>query len=650
MHLVPHAKKFALHEMHGSGRPSFYADISLHSDKGACMGNKNFMSFARAIPVLAGMEQTSGLLKTFYTQWGGLNALRILLGTGSKTGHLKTLKDLANFRLGDITPNFLVTMWEVFGEREAIISEGRRFTYADLKDRALRLANALQGLGLKPKDRCAELLYNCSEFFEAFFACSLIGCPMPFLNWHLRTEELVDAVNRVRPKVLILHAEFAPEISALRERLPSIEHYIVVGDTVPGGMLAYEGLLSLSPDAMPETHLVVALNPYTGGTTGTPKNVNYFDSIGYAFSDLAETPRISLGEYLRYLILQFSFLYWFGGTEIKDPVTKNIRCLIPGPLYHAGSIAGWVPFILLGGTGVPMKVFDPGEFLRLIEFERINWVFVVPTMLERILALPEEIKCRYDLSSMHTIICAAAPATPELKMATNAFFRQQGCRRNVFTEFYGSSETAVSSVLLPGDYEEKPERYASVGKVRCADTRVFDEESGTWCPPGKDGRVLTRSLTTIGLDYVGSPEKVESAFKRIDGELWFDDGLLGHMDEDGFLYLTGREKEMIITGGVNIFPNEIESAIKRHDKVMDVAVVRYPHAELGEVPAAVIQPKDGQTLGKDEIIDHLKALNLTSFKIPRHVEFVESLPRHIDGKMRKKEIEDRFWEGVERRG
>ncbi len=614
------------------------------------MGDKGFMNFIRAIPELARLEQTSGLLKAIATQWGAMNTLRILLKTGSKTGHLKTIRDLAGFRLADITPNFIVSMWEVFGEREAIISEGKRFTFNAMKGRVLRLANALQSLGLKPKDRCAELLYNGNEFFEAFFACSLTGCPMPFLNWHLTGEELVDAINRARPRVLILHDELLDMIAPVRHRLPTIEHYVVAGTRVPEGMLSYEELIANAPEEMPETHLVVALNPYTGGTTGTPKNVNYYDSIGYAFSDLAEAPKVSLAEYLRFLVLQFSFLYWFGGTEIKDPITRNIRCLIPGPLYHAGSIAGWVPFILLGATAVPMMRFDPEAFLALIEKERINWVFVVPTMLERILALPEDARRRYDLSTMRTLICAAAPATPELKRATNAFFQAQGCAHNVFTEFYGSSETGVSSVLLAKDYEEKPERYASVGKIRCADTKVYDEESRAWCPPGRDGKILTRSLTTISLNYAGSPEKLESAFKKIDGELWFDDGLLGHMDKDSFLYLTGREKEMIITGGVNIFPNEIEAAIKSHDKVMDVAVVRYPHAELGEVPAAVIQLKDGQEIGAGEIIEHLKAMAFTSLKIPRHIEFLDELPRHIDGKMMKKQIEERFWAGIERRG
>jgi non-ribosomal peptide synthetase component E (peptide arylation enzyme) len=290
------------------------------------MGDKSFRNLVKAIPALASMEQTGGLLRTFYTQWGGMNTLRILLKTGSKTGHLKTIKALANFRLEKITPNFLVSMWEVFGEREALISEGSRYTYSQLKDRVFRLANALQSLGLKPRDRCAELLFNGNEFFEAFFACSLIGCPMPFLNWHLEGHELLEAVNRVKPKVLILHEELAEKILPVRNQLPSIEHYIVVGPTSTAGASRYEDLLARAPSTMPETHFAVALNPYTGGTTGTPKNVNYFDSIGYAFSDLAEAPRVPLGEYLRLLVLQFSFMYCSG--EPRSQTLSRTTCVV----------------------------------------------------------------------------------------------------------------------------------------------------------------------------------------------------------------------------------------------------------------------------------------------------------------------------------
>jgi long-chain acyl-CoA synthetase len=614
------------------------------------MQGKGFSQLVSALPGIAKLEQTKGLLRTFLKQWGGMNTVRIFLKTGSRTGHLKTIKALLNFRLDKITPNFLVSLWDVFGDREALISENRRFTYSDLKTRVFKLANALQSLGLKPKDRCAELLYNGNEFFEGFFACSLIGCPMPFLNWHMTGPELIHAINATKAKALILSAEFIPTVLSIKDQIPTVQHFIVAGGSAAEGMLSYEGLLEKAPDTMPDANFIVALNPYTGGTTGMPKNVNYFDSIGYAFSDLATPPDVSLAEYLKFLILQFSFMYYFGGTEISDPITKNMRCLIPGPLYHAGTIAAWVPFILLGGTGVIMKSFTPESFLKSIEAERINWVFVVPTMLEKILSQPEEIRNRYSLKTMHTLLCAAAPATPELKKATNVFFRQNGCPKDVLNEYYGSSEIAATSLLLPVDYAEKPKRYESVGKIRCAETRIYDKETGTWCPPGKDGSILSRSLTTLNLDYVGSTEKASKSFTFIDGKAWFDDGLRGHMDEDGFLFLTGREKEMIITGGVNIFPNEIETAIKRHSKVLDVAVIRYPDKVLGEVPAAIVQPKDGVLLESGEIIEFCKDQKLMGFKIPRYVEIVSTLPRHIDGKMRKKEIEDKYWEGIERRG
>ena len=407
------------------------------------MQKKGFRQVIRALPSLASMEQTRGLLRTFFKQWGGLNTLRIILSTGRKAGHLTALRSLLSFRLENLAPHLLVSLWEVFGDREALISEARRYTYADMRARIMRLANGLQSLGLRPKDRCAELLYNGNEFFEAFFACSLIGCPMPFLNWHMGREDLISAINATQARALILSREFVPEVLAIKDRIPTVKHYIVTGDSPLEEMISYEILLRQSPGDMPDVHFIVALNPYTGGTTGTPKNVNYFDSIGYAFSDLATPPDVPLDEYLRFMFLQFSFMYYFGGTEISDPVTKNMRCLIPGPLYHAGTIAAWVPFILLGGTGVIMKKFDPREFLRLIEAERINWVFVVPAMLEKILSLPDEARNRHDLSTMHTLICAAAPATPELKKAANEFFRARGSRRNVFTEFYGSSETAA---------------------------------------------------------------------------------------------------------------------------------------------------------------------------------------------------------------
>lgn len=612
--------------------------------------NKSFVNLMKAIPKIATMEQTQGLLKSIVTQWGAKNALRIVSRTTKRMGLVAALKGVLNFRLEKFMPNLLISKWEILGDREAIISGEKRITFSLLKDRVFRLANGLQGLGLKPKDKFAELLYNGNEFFEAFFAGCFIGCPMPFMNWHMKGDELAEAINRGVPKALIFDEEFMDEVLAIKDKLKTIRHFVVVGSKAPEGMILYEDLLARSPNHEPDIHFILALNPYTGGTTGTPKNVNFFDSVGYAFSELSEAPDVSLGEYLRYLVLQFSFVYWFGGITINDPISQNMRCLLPGPLYHAGTISGWAPFLLLGGTAIPVRGFDPEAFLQIIEKERVNWVFVVPTMLQRILDLPPEVRKKYNLGSMHSLICAAAPATPELKQAANKFFSEQGCTKNVFMEFYGSSETAVASVLLPGDYEENPQRYASVGKIRCAETKVFDKESLSWCAPGAEGSIMTRSLTTISLKYAGTPEKLDSAFENIEGRRWFDDGLQGYMDKDGFLYLTGRLKEMIISGGVNIFPLEIEATIMRHPKVLDVGVVRYPDRELGEVPAAVIQLRSGEQATSDDIFRFCREEGLTGMKIPRVVEFVKELPRHIDGKLVKRDLEDKYWQGIEKRG
>ncbi|MBN2283376.1 MAG: AMP-binding protein [Deltaproteobacteria bacterium] len=614
------------------------------------MAGKDLSTVLKALPRLVLARETLGIIASVIHQWGAANTVRILVRSARRIGIINNLKHLFAFRLDLIVPHVLIAMWDVFAEREAIVTEGRRLTYRQLKERVFRLANGLQSLGMQPKDHFAELLYNGNEFFEALLAGSLIGCPMPFLNWHMQGTELAEAINRASPRILVFDEEFLPRVSAVRDMLPSVEHFVVVGDTVPEGMIGYEDLIRRSSNDDPRFNFIIALNPYTGGTTGTPKNVNYYDTIGYAFSDLSEAPAVPFDEYLWLLIKELSFVYWFGAARITDPITRNMRCLIPGPLYHAGTVAGWAPFLVLGSTAFPLRTFDPEKFLEVIEQERINWVFVVPTMLERVLQLPAEVRNRYDLRSMHSLICAAAPATPELKRAINEYFRERGCDKNVFMEYYGSSETAITSVLIPEDYEEKPRRYASVGKIRCAETGILDAGCDRWCPPGTEGKVVTRSVMTVGLKYRGTPEKADEAFRTVDGRRWFDDGLRGFMDEEGFLYLTGREKEMIISGGVNIFPNEIETVIKRYGKVADVGVVRYPDGDLGEVPAAVVQLRRGLHAEPGEIIEHCRSEGLHGLKLPRHVDFVDELPRHIDGKLIKRELEDRYWQGIERRG
>ena len=206
--------------------------------------------------------------------------------------------------------------------------------------------------------------------------------------------------------------------------------------------------------------------------------------------------------------------------------------------------------------------------------------------------------------------------------------------------------------MIPKDYIEKPKRIESVGKIRCGFVRIYDEEGGEWCPPNKVGKVLSRSMMTPSLRYAGSPEEIKDAFVVVDGEEWFDEGLIGYKDEDGFVYLTGRTKEMIISGGVNIFSEEMERIIFKHPKVLDVGVIRAPDKDLGEVPAAVVQLKKGEKATEEEMIEYSKKEGLYGYKVPRIVEFFEELPRLPDGKMLKRDLEKKYWEdrGIKRRG
>ena len=539
---------------------------------------------------------------------------------------------------------FLVSFWETLGDREAIIDGDRRISFSQFRNRVLRLADALHNFGLRPGDAVAELLYNGSPWFETMAACTITGYPMPMLNWHLRPQELADCINRAEPKVLIFDYEFIDSIRAIRNQLKTVQQFIMVGGPLLDEFVSYDGLLNRSKPELPPGKFDMAARPFSGGTTGTPKYINIDRDKIFSGEDKGRRGA-SKADVTRLGLMQLSAFYWYKIGENRDPITRNVRSLIPGPLYHAGVQIGVLPFFL-GGTVVPMRKFTPEGFLKLIQEERITWCFVAPTMLERVLSQPDEVKSKYKLGSMKSLICAAAPCPPVVKKSINELFRRQGNSDDIFMEYYGASETGLISVLVPQDYAGRPERYNSVGKLRAGECRIYDEEARTWCPPGKEGKVLVRTMMTFGLEYVGFDEtSMRKSYIEVEGKLWYDDGLIGYVDADNFLYLTSRVKEMIISGGVNLFPNEIEHVIKQHPKVMDVAVVRAPDKDLGEVPAAVVQLKEGEHITVQELLDHCKQAGLYGFKLPKFVEFVDQLPRNLAGKLPKKQLEEKYWVG-----
>jgi len=556
----------------------------------------------------------------------------------------------SKFKKEELPRQFMLSFWDTLGDREAIIDhEGNRITFSQYKERVLRLADVLVGLGLEPGDTFAELLYNSPAWFEAMGAGTLTGIQMPMLNWHLKPHEVAHCINAAEPKVLMFDIEFLDKIKPILGDIPTVKHFIVVGGTAPEGMLSYETLMAnAKPVLPPGGKLDMACRPYSGGTTGTPKYMNI--NRERLTSDNDEDRRgAKKSEVAEFGVMQLAAFHHYKIGNIKDPQTKNLRSLIPGPLYHAGVQIGVLPFFL-GGTVVPMRKFSGEAFLKAIEDERINWTFVAPTMLERVLKLPDEILNKYNLSTMRSIICAAAPCPPHVKKEINALFRRQGAPDDVFHEYYAASETGLVTILAPEDYQEDENRYKSVGKIRGCDCRIWDLEKETWAESGAEGKVIMRTPTVYGLEYAGvSEEDMYKNFLEIDGQLWYDDGLIGYVDDNKFLFLTSRVKEMIISGGVNIFPNEIEDAIKQNHKVMDVAVIRGPDKDLGEVPIAVIQLKPNETSSYEEIVAHCKEVGLYGFKIPTIVEFAD-LPRNLAGKLPKKALEAPYWEGVESYG
>lgn len=569
------------------------------------------------------------------------------LGMGNMTRALLVARQQSVLTGATVGQCFYPALWRILGNREAVVDGEQRLSFAEFGDRVQRIANVLHSLGLRSGDSCAVLMYNGASWFQINQACNISGYKMPMLNWHLKPNELVHCVNISGAKVLVIDAEFCSSVQAVREQL-QVDHVVMNGDEVlPEGMLSLESLVAGSEPRVHPGKFHISSKAYSGGTTGTPKFIDIDQTVMLGEDDTARRGA-SREEAVRMSVMQLSALGWYGLGKLRDTRTHNARSLVPGPLYHAGVQVAVLPF-LFGGTVIPMRKFSAEGFLKVIQDERINWTFVAPTMLERILALPDDVKRRYRLSSMRTLICAAAPCPAHVKREINRLFRLQGAPDDVFHEYYGASETGIITILLPRDYQQDPERYRSVGKVRTAECRIYDEGKKCWAPALKSGKVLLRSALTFGLQYAGDKNKADASFKFIEGAYWYDDGLVGYLDEHDFLYLTSREKEMIISGGVNIFPNEIEEVIKLHPAVLDVAVVRAPDGDLGEVPAAMIQLRDGMTASGKDILEHCAASGLYGFKIPRRVEFVD-LPRNLAGKLPKKQLEDHLWQGVERIG
>jgi long-chain acyl-CoA synthetase len=492
---------------------------------------------------------------------------------------------------------------------------GGRFTaYPDLFGRALRATRGLHELGIGAGDRVALLLRNSIEFLEASIATVPLGASAVPINWHWRGDEIAHVLLDSGAKALVVHADLW---SAIAPSVPADVALVVVpadGDgaaaDLPGGALSWPDWLAANePWARPPEAAPVSVI-YTSGTTGQPKGV-------------VRTPATDEQREATHAMLDEIF-----------GLAPGERTVIPAPMYHAAPNVYALAAAIRGMDMTIMTSFDAEEFLRIVADHRVTVTQMVPTMFVRLLALPEQVRSRYDLSSLRWIVHAAAPCPPEVKWAMINWLGP------IIAEYYGGTETGPVVFCTSEEWVAHP---GTVGRaIERAIVKVFDAD-GRELPPGESGEVYMWLDVWPDFTYAGDDEK-RRAVER-DGLVSCGD--IGYLDADGYLYLNDRRSDMVISGGVNIYPAEIEACLLSLEGVRDCAVFGIPDDEFGEALAAHVELDDGARLSSDAVRDHVRS-NLATYKTPRVVEFSDSLPREDSGKIFKRRLREPYWAGRER--
>ena len=502
-----------------------------------------------------------------------------------------------------------------YAHKTATVYGETRLTYEQMNRRTNALANALQEFGIKRQERVAIVCHNSHHCLEIVFACAKIGAVATNLNWRLSPKELGVLLNHSDARIVFFSKLFEPFIESIRQELTSDLPFIAIDGTIDG-TTEYEKFIENRITEEPVARIDpedAVIQMYTSGTTGTPKGVmlTHKNVTSHAVNTIIE--------------LQMQ----------RDIVYLNVL-----PLFHVAFFAA-VNCVFLGGTNVLLPDFDPGKILATLEKERVTYVGFVPAIVKFLIEYPQF--DQYDLSSLELVVYAAAPMpVPLLKQAIKKF----NCN---FAQVFGMTETSpVTHILIPEEHVlEGPEfqvrRLGSVGRpIMNVRSKVVDDH-GNECPVGIVGEVVDAG-DTIMKGYYKMPEATAETIK--DG--WLHTGDMGYVDEYGYLYLADRKKDMIISGGENIYPTEVEMCIMQMDGVADVAVIGIPDKDWGELVKAIVVQKPGYSLSAADVIEHCKT-NIAGYKKPKSVDFVAMLPRNALGKIQKNVLRDPYWAGRERK-
>jgi acyl-CoA synthetase (AMP-forming)/AMP-acid ligase II len=521
--------------------------------------------------------------------------------------------------LGEIVERNLA----LYRDKEAIVFEGRSFTYGEFCGRAYRLANALYDLGLKRQARVAILAQNSNAYIETYTAGEVAGYVTVAVNYRLAAPEILYILKDAGPTALIFDAEYADLVGEIRDQIPNLQHLILIGrpgQPSPDWASDYETVLEGASPGPPPIRAEpddIAYIIYTSGTTGHPKGamLDHKGQVGFTRSNAIDY-----------------------GARPTD------RILLVMPFYHIGAKCSQLTYVLLGGTVILHRSYDIQSVARSIERDRATVAHLAPIMVQDLVDLAE--RETFDHSSLGLVLYASGPmSVAQLRRAVKSYGR-------IFLQVYGMTESGSGTILHTHEHildgtERQQRRLSSAGQAATGYKIRVVRDDGSACEPEERGEILV-SGPGLMRGYWNNHRATLEALE--DG--WMHTGDIGLLDEDGFLYVLDRKKDMILSGGENIYPREVEEAIYAHPAVFEVAVVGVPDERWGEAVKAFVVLRDDlkngeQPVNETDIIEHCRQL-IASYKKPKSVEFMGALPRLPNKKIDKKQLRAAFWEGRDR--
>ncbi len=500
-----------------------------------------------------------------------------------------------------------------------VVSGDRSISQAALMGNAARAAGGFDRLGVGANDTVAMMLRNDFAFFEGAFGAALIGAYATPINWHYKADEAGYIVEDSDAKVLLVHADLLPQVAG---GIPAHVHVFVVKTppeirdayglddaacAVPAGRTDWDEWVAQQPAWDRPAPALRTNIIYTSGTTGRPKGVRREPATPEMAAKIEEMVSVIF--------------------DVRPGEER--RTVVTGPVYHSAPNLYALMNVRDGGLTILQPRFDPEDLLAMIERHRITHLHMVPTMFVRLLKLPAEVRARYDLSSLRFVVHAAAPCAPEVKRQMIEWWGP------VINEYYGGTETGGAVFHTAEEALRKP---GTVGRpIPGAVVRIYDDE-GRVLPPGKVGEIFLRIGDWPDFTY----HKKDEMRRECERDGLITCGDVGWLDEDGFLFISDRKKDMVISGGVNIYPAEIESVLIAMPGVADCGVFGIPDEEFGEALCAFVQPQPGAALDAAQVRAWLRQ-RIAGYKVPKQVEFRSELPREDSGKIFKRKLREPYW-------